>query len=39
MVLVNMMNHMFRDPDLSSPDASAALTLPAGYSPPMPTPT
>lgn len=39
MVLVNMMNHRFREPDLSSPVDSAAPTLPAGYSPPMPIPT
>lgn len=38
-VLVNMMNHRFREPDLSSPVDSAAPTLPAGYSPPMPMPT
>src|ERR1700722_9787510 len=35
---VNMMNQKFRVPDLSSPDASAADTLPAGYSPPIPIP-
>ena len=37
--LVNIMNHIFLVPDLTSPDASAAATLPAGYSPPIPIPT
>lgn len=39
MVFVKRMNHMFLVPDLSSLVDSAAPTLPAGYSPPMPMPT
>ena len=39
MVLVKRMNHMFLVPDLSSLVDSAAPTLPAGYSPPIPMPT
>jgi hypothetical protein len=33
---VKRMNHLLRDPSLSSPVDSAQPTLPAGYSPPMP---
>lgn len=36
---VKRMNHRFRVPDFNSPLDSAQLTLPAGYSPPMPMPT
>lgn len=32
-VFVKRMNHLLREPDLSSPLDSAQLTLPAGYSP------
>lgn len=35
--LVKRMNHLLRVPSLSSPVDSAQPTLPAGYSPPMPT--
>lgn len=37
--LVNKINQVFLVPVFTSPDASAAATLPAGYSPPMPIPT
>jgi hypothetical protein len=36
---VKIINHLFRVPLFKSPEASDAATLPAGYSPPIPTPT
>jgi hypothetical protein len=38
-VLVNMINQRFLVPFFNSPVDSAAPTLPAGYSPPIPIPT